>query len=197
MDLSQVGKTHMQPLEKAGKSPNWTSMHPQGFPVKTKLYSRGVCGTSTDFSFSAYEDHLLLIITQLGTSGTVISTSTVSKMTKFQLTRAHARTHAHTYIHTHTHTHMRTHVHTHTHTHKHTHTKTHMHTNTHTHTLNIAPKQHAKLAQACSSRSSSDSNNSKREYICTVSLFITTHMDMKHRGHQRIKFGPDDCMVLR
>jgi hypothetical protein len=92
---------------------------------------------------------------------------------------------------------MRTHVHTHTHTHKHTHTKTHMHTNTHTHTLNIAPKQHAKLAQACSSRSSSDSNNSKREYICTVSLFITTHMDMKHRGHQRIKFGPDDCMVLR
>jgi len=47
-----------------------------GFPVKTKLYSRSICGTPTDFSFSAYDDHLLLIITQLGTSGTVIAAST-------------------------------------------------------------------------------------------------------------------------
>ena len=127
-----------------------------------------------------------------------------NKLTGMQAHNVHTHAQAHN-VHTHAHTHSHIHTHTHTHTHAHTnaqaHTLTQAHTRTHTlthaHTLAIAPKQHAKLAQACSSRSSSDSNNSKREYICTVSLFITTHMDMKHRGHQRIKFGPDDCMVLR
>ena len=38
-----------------------------------------------------------------------------------------------------------------------THTYPHAHTHTHAHTLAIAHKQHAKLAHACSSRSSSDS----------------------------------------
>ena len=63
----------------------------------------------------------------------------------------------HAHAHTHSHTHM--HTHTHTHTHAQTHTLTQAHTHTYTHTLATAPKQHAKLAHACSGISSSDSNN--------------------------------------
>mmetsp|Transcript_20290 Transcript_20290/g.51379 ORF Transcript_20290/g.51379 Transcript_20290/m.51379 type:complete len:126 (+) Transcript_20290:86-463(+) len=46
-----------------------------GFPVKTKMYSRDIQGVKTDFLFSAYIDRLLLIITQLGAAGTIMTTT--------------------------------------------------------------------------------------------------------------------------
>lgn len=47
----------------------------RGFPVRTKLYSKPVGGVPTDFSFSLYADRLLLIITQLGSAGTIMACS--------------------------------------------------------------------------------------------------------------------------
>ena len=76
-------------------------------------------------------------------------------------TCTHMRTQTHTHIHTRTHMHRRTQSHRRTNTHAHAHTHAHtlslapLHTHAHTYT------QHAKLAHACSSSSSSDSNNSK------------------------------------
>jgi len=119
---------------------------------QTLVYPHKDCTVGTALAFCGYATN------EVDRDASTLSCSSRNAQAHNVHTDTHI--HAHTYIHTHTHTHMRTHVHTHTHTHKHTHTKTHMHTNTHTHTLNIAPKQHAKLAQACSSRSSSDSNNS-------------------------------------
>lgn len=45
------------------------------FPVKTKIYSTEIQGVHTDFSFSVYVDRLLLIVTQIGSAGTIISAS--------------------------------------------------------------------------------------------------------------------------
>jgi proteasome assembly chaperone 3 len=45
------------------------------FPVKTLTYTRDICGTPTDFAFSLYADRVLVVVTQLGAVGTVISTS--------------------------------------------------------------------------------------------------------------------------
>jgi len=72
--------------------------------------------------------------------------------------------HVHTNTHTCTHTCTGTHTHTGAHTHRHTCTcaRAHTHTHTHTHSLSLSGTQAVqKLAHACSSRSSSDSNNSK------------------------------------
>ena len=84
-----------------------------------------------------------------------------------------ARTHLHRRTHTYTHMHKRTHTGAHTHTRTHaqarTHTRTHTHTQTHTHThtnkLAIAPKEHAKLAHACSSSSSSRNSNNNNDKL--------------------------------
>lgn len=46
-----------------------------GFPVRTQLFSREINGVATDFSFSAYMDQALLIVTQLGTCGTLLACS--------------------------------------------------------------------------------------------------------------------------
>ena len=62
----------------------------------------------------------------------------------------------HTFARTHIHTHAQVHTHTHTNTGAHTHRHTYTGAHTHTHALATAPKQHAKLAHACSSSSSSD-----------------------------------------
>ena len=62
----------------------------------------------------------------------------------------------HTFARTHIHTHAQVHTHTHTNTGAHTHRHTCTGAHTHTHALATAPKQHAKLAHACSSSSSSD-----------------------------------------
>ena len=84
-------------------------------------------------------------------------------------TCTHSRACTHTHIHTHSQAHTHTGAHTHTrtdthaqahigaHTHRHTHSLAPLHTHTYTHTLATAPKQHAKLAHACSSSSRSDS----------------------------------------
>jgi proteasome assembly chaperone 3 len=45
------------------------------FPVKTLTYTRDISGTPTDFAFSLYADRVLVVVTQLGAVGTVISTS--------------------------------------------------------------------------------------------------------------------------
>ena len=73
-------------------------------------------------------------------------------------TYMHRRTHTYRSTHAQTNMHRHTHAQAHTRTHMHTHTHTHAHT--YTHTLAIAPKQHAKLAHACSSSSSSSSSSS-------------------------------------
>ena len=80
--------------------------------------------------------------------------------------QAHALTQARTRTDTHAHARAHTHTqHTHTHTRTHTlslapsHTRALSHKNTHTLSLAITPKQHAKLARACSSSSSSDSKS--------------------------------------
>ena len=48
----------------------------QSVPIKTKLYARSVGGFHTDFSFTLYSDRVLLIVTQLGSTGTILATST-------------------------------------------------------------------------------------------------------------------------
>ncbi|KAJ9506346.1 hypothetical protein V8C86DRAFT_2467227 [Haematococcus lacustris] len=48
------------------------------FPVRTKLFTRDIEDVPTDFSFSLYADRLLLIVTQLGCAGTIISTTSDS-----------------------------------------------------------------------------------------------------------------------
>jgi proteasome assembly chaperone 3 len=42
------------------------------FPVATKLFARDLGGHHTDFSYSLYADRALLIITQLGSAGTIV-----------------------------------------------------------------------------------------------------------------------------
>ncbi len=44
---------------------------PEGFPVRSKLSARTVDGQTVDFSWNLYLDRLLLVITSLGTVGTV------------------------------------------------------------------------------------------------------------------------------
>jgi len=84
-------------------------------------------------------------------------------------THKHTQTHTHAHTRTHTNAHTCTGAHTHTgahtqrHMHMHMHMHTRAHTHTHAHTLAIAPKQHAKLAHACNSSSSSESN--KQEWL--------------------------------
>ncbi|KXZ49253.1 hypothetical protein GPECTOR_22g845 [Gonium pectorale] len=45
----------------------------QGFPVRNRIFARLINGVLTDFVWNLYLDHLLLIITQIGTVGTVVS----------------------------------------------------------------------------------------------------------------------------
>ena len=44
---------------------------PTGFPVQTKLYTTTICGHPTNFSFTRYTDQTLLLVTQIGTAGTL------------------------------------------------------------------------------------------------------------------------------
>ena len=44
----------------------------RSFPVATRLLSRELGGHQTELSYSLYADRLLLIVTQLGSAGTVI-----------------------------------------------------------------------------------------------------------------------------
>ena len=44
---------------------------PEGFPVRSKLYARDIDGLTVDFSFNLYLDRLLLVITSIGTVGTI------------------------------------------------------------------------------------------------------------------------------
>ncbi|GLC35635.1 hypothetical protein PLESTB_000185700 [Pleodorina starrii] len=46
---------------------------PSGFPVRNRIFARLINGVTTNFVWNLYLDHLLLIITQIGTVGTVIS----------------------------------------------------------------------------------------------------------------------------
>lgn len=48
------------------------SSPPEGFPVATQQFSADISGQPTEFLFSAYSDRLLLIITQVGTLGTIV-----------------------------------------------------------------------------------------------------------------------------
>ncbi|EFJ49745.1 hypothetical protein VOLCADRAFT_104190 [Volvox carteri f. nagariensis] len=43
------------------------------FPVRNRIFARLINGVTTNFVWNLYLDHLLLIITQIGTVGTVIS----------------------------------------------------------------------------------------------------------------------------
>ncbi|GIL75283.1 hypothetical protein Vretimale_7977 [Volvox reticuliferus] len=43
------------------------------FPVRNRIYARLINGMTTNFVWNLYLDHLLLIITQIGTVGTVVS----------------------------------------------------------------------------------------------------------------------------
>ena len=61
----------------------------EGFPVRTRQYTKDVQGTPTDFLFSVYEDRLLLFVNQLGTAGTIITAtqdSTFDGSTTFSTT---------------------------------------------------------------------------------------------------------------
>ncbi len=44
-----------------------------GFPVRNRIFARAINGVTTNFVWNMYLDHLLLIITQIGTVGTVFS----------------------------------------------------------------------------------------------------------------------------
>eukprot|EP00798_Chlamydomonas_sp_ICE-L_P021820 gene21820-28846_t len=44
-----------------------------GIPIRTKIYARNIGGLATDFSFSIYQNQVMLIVTQLGAVGTVMS----------------------------------------------------------------------------------------------------------------------------
>lgn len=46
-----------------------------GGAPRTLLFSTSLCGVATDVSYSLYADQLLLIITQLGSCGTIIAAS--------------------------------------------------------------------------------------------------------------------------
>lgn len=46
---------------------------PPGFPVRNRIFARSINGVVTNFIWNLYLDHLFLIITQIGTVGTVIS----------------------------------------------------------------------------------------------------------------------------
>jgi proteasome assembly chaperone 3 len=48
------------------------TMDQSAFPVATKLFAKQLDGHHTDFSYSLYADRALLIITQLGSAGTII-----------------------------------------------------------------------------------------------------------------------------
>ncbi len=47
-----------------------------GFPVRTLIYSKVLGGVPTDFAFSGYANQSLVIVTQLGTAGTILSAAT-------------------------------------------------------------------------------------------------------------------------
>lgn len=49
--------------------------NPQGFPVKSRMFSRQIKGQPTDFVFSAYMDRIVLMVSQVGAVGTVVATT--------------------------------------------------------------------------------------------------------------------------
>lgn len=44
-----------------------------GFPVRSKAFATDVGGVNTDFFYSVYADRILVVVTQVGTTGTIIS----------------------------------------------------------------------------------------------------------------------------
>ncbi|GFR47526.1 hypothetical protein Agub_g9244 [Astrephomene gubernaculifera] len=50
-----------------------TNQQQQGFPVRNRIFARLIDGVVTNFVWNLYLDHLLLVITQIGTVGTVIA----------------------------------------------------------------------------------------------------------------------------
>lgn len=70
---SHHGRSKNSKIPTARRQATMAQASGRGFPVRSLVYGRLVDGKPTDFVWNLYQDHLLLIVTQLGSIGTVIA----------------------------------------------------------------------------------------------------------------------------